>query len=266
MVKTKILSAILFVCLLVPLLVNAQGHPSFDRGSFISTKGDTLPYRILFPVNFDPTKKYPLILVLHGAGERGNNNESQLIYGTQLFMTDTIRQKYAAIVIYPQCPANSYWSNVKIEPDSATKKLKFIFQKDGPPTAAMRGLLGLVDEFLDKPYVNKHKVYVGGLSMGGMGTFELIGRKPNVFAAAFAICGGDNTLNAKKYAKKVPVWVFHGQKDSVVPYEHSESIVAAIKEAGGTPKYTLYPNDDHNSWNDAFKEPDLIPWLFTHTK
>jgi len=119
---------------------------------------------------------------------------------------------------------------------------------------------------LDKPYVNKHMVYVGGLSMGGMGTYEIIGRRPKVFAAAFAICGGDNTLNAKKYAKKVPLWVFHGAKDSVVPEAHSESIVAAIKDAGGDPKFTVYPNDDHNSWDDAFREPLLIPWLFSHTK
>ena len=102
--------------------------------------------------------------------------------------------------------------------------------------------------------------------MGGMGTFEIIARRPKVFAAAFAICGGDNTLNAKKYAKKVPLWVFHGAKDSIVPEFHSESIVAAIKNAGGDPKFTVYPNDDHNSWDDAFREPLLIPWLFSHTK
>ena len=95
----------------------------------------------------------------------------------------------------------------------------------------MQTLMGLVEEFLDKPYADKHKIYIGGLSMGGMGTFEIIGRKPNIFAAAFAMCGGDNTLNAKKYAKKVPIWVFHGEKDSVVPYTHSESIVCRYKRS-----------------------------------
>jgi predicted peptidase len=155
---------------------------------------------------------------------------------------------------------------VVIQTDSATRKLKFIFQYDMPPTKPMQSLMDMVNEFLDKPYIDKHKVYVGGLSMGGMGTFEIIGRMPNIFAAAFAMCGGDNTLNAKKYAKKVPLWVFHGEKDSVVPYTHSESIVAAIKAAGGDPRYTLYMHDDHNCWNDAFAEPDLIPWLFSHSK
>ncbi|MDB4921158.1 prolyl oligopeptidase family serine peptidase [Mucilaginibacter sp.] len=265
MKKAIFLPVILIVCLIRPTFLKAQNNSSFDRGSFIA-KGDTLPYRILFPQNFDPTKKYPLILVLHGAGERGNNNESQLLYGTKLFLKDTIREKYAAIVVYPQCPANGWWASNKFEEDSVTHKTKFIFLTNAPPTKAMQSLLGLVDQFLDKPFVNKHQVYIGGLSMGGMGTFEIIRRKPNVFAAAFAICGGDNTNNAKKYAKKVPLWIFHGQKDSLVPYAHSEAMVAAIKEAGGDPKYTLYPNDDHNSWNDAFAEPLLIPWLFAHTK
>jgi predicted peptidase len=119
--------------------------------------------------------------------------------------------------------------------------------------------MGCVAEFLQKPYVNKHRVYVGGLSMGGMGTFEIIGREPNVFAAAFAICGGDNTLNAKKYAKKVPLWIFHGGKDNVVSPDHSLVMVDAIKAAGGDPKFTLYPNDGHNCWDDAFAENDLLP-------
>jgi predicted peptidase len=265
MIKYKLSFLVLLIGLIFPVFLKAQKKSPFDRGSYI-LKGDTLHYRILFPLDFDASKKYPVILVLHGAGERGNDNEAELKYGTELFLRDTIREKYAAIVIYPQCPASSYWSDVKIQKDSASQKLKFIFQVDAPPTKAMQCLLGFVDELLDKPYVDKHKFYVGGLSMGGMGTLEIIGRKPGVFAAAFSICGGDNTLNAKKYAKKVPLWIFHGEKDSVVPYEHSESIVAAIKEAGGKPKYTLYPNDDHNSWNDAFAEPLLIPWLFSHNK
>jgi predicted peptidase len=265
MAKYKSLYIGLIFCLTLPVLSSAQGKLAFERGSFILKK-DTLAYRILFPLNFDPSKKYPLVLVLHGAGERGNDNEAQLKYGTDLFLRDTIRKKYAAIVIFPQCLTKDFWSNVKINQDSVTKKNTFNFQEEAPPTKAMQLLMGLVANFIDKPFVNAHKIYVGGLSMGGMGTFEIIGREPAVFAAAFAICGGDNTANAKKYAKKVPLWIFHGQKDSVVPFTHSEVVVAAIKQAGGDPKFTVYPNDDHNSWDDAFAEPMLIPWLFSHRK
>jgi predicted peptidase len=261
----KILLAVMLgICLALPVFSQTPDPSAFDRGSFIN-KNDTIPYRILFPKNFDPKKKYALLFVLHGAGERGNNNVSQLAYGTPLFLNDTIRAKYPAIVIFPQCPANSFWSNVKIGKDAAGK-ITWTFIEGGDPTVAMKGLLGLVAQMLDKPYVDKHHMYIGGLSMGGMGTFEILRRKPELFAAAFTICGGDNTLNAKIYAKKVPLWIFHGAKDSVVPFDHSQVMVNAIKAAGGDPKFTVYPNDDHNSWNDAFAEPDLIPWLFAHKK
>ncbi|WP_454801709.1 carboxylesterase family protein [Mucilaginibacter phyllosphaerae] len=262
--KLIILGMLGTMYLAFPFLAQAQTNSAFDRGSFIN-KTDTLPYRILFPKKFDPNKKYPLVIVLHGAGERGNDNDAQIKYGPKLFLNDTIRQNYPAIVVFPQCPTNSYWANVKVD-TSATGKRIFHFQEGGDPTRAMTMLLGMVDQMLDKPFISKKQVYIGGLSMGGMGTFEILRRKPNTFAAAFTICGGDNTNNVKKYAKKVPLWVFHGLKDSVVPFDHSQVMVDALKAAGADPKFTIYPNDDHNSWDDAFAEPQLIPWLFSHSK
>ncbi|MCC8410460.1 prolyl oligopeptidase family serine peptidase [Mucilaginibacter sp. UR6-1] len=263
----KKLSTLLFILtVLTAAIGRAQDKTAFDKGLY-AEKGDTLKYRILFPVQFDPNTKYPLIIVLHGAGERGNNNEAQLAYGTNLFLSQEVRQQYQAIVVYPQCPADSYWSNVDIQKDSLSGKRKFYFQEaKAEPTKAMKALMGLTQELLDKPYVNKKQVYIGGLSMGGMGTYEMLRRKTKVFAAAFAICGGDNTLNAKIYAKKVPLWIFHGAKDNVVPVDHSEVMVAAIREAGGDPRYTVYPKALHDSWTQAFAEPDLLPWLFSHKK
>ena len=146
--KKIFLGGISGLCLLFPFLSKAQNLSSFDRGSFIN-KGDTLPYRILFPKNFDATKKYPLIFVLHGSGERGNNNDAQLAYGPKLFLNDTIRAKYPAIVVFPQCPAISYWSNVKIDNDTSGKMI-FHFLEGGEPTSAMKSLLGLVSQMLDK--------------------------------------------------------------------------------------------------------------------
>lgn len=252
------------LCLAFPVFSQAQST-AFDKGMYVN-KTDTLPYRILMPRDFDPKVKYPLIIVLHGSGERGTDNEAQLKYGTGLFLSDGTRTNFPAIVVYPQCPKDSYWSNVKIQPDSVTHKRTFNFQEGGEPTKAMHALMGLVDNLLDKPYVNKHQVYVGGLSMGGMGTFEILRREPKVFAAAFAICGGDNTNNVKIYAKKVPLWIFHGAKDETVSLDHSQVIVEALKAVGADPKFTIYPNDGHNSWDDAFAEPELLPWLFSHKK
>ncbi|GAB2704950.1 dienelactone hydrolase family protein [Mucilaginibacter koreensis] len=244
-----------------PVLGQGQVNSAYERGSYIS-KGDTLPYRILFPLNFNPAQKYPLLIVLHGGGERGNDNEAQLKWGSDLFLRDSIRNEYRAIVVFPQCSKDSYWSNVKI--DTVDGKRTFHFREGGEPTKAMHALLGLIDQLTDKPYINTKRIYAGGLSMGGMGTFELLRRKPKLFGAAFTIAGGDNTNNAKAYAKRVPLWIFHGEKDDVVPADHSRVMITAIQEAGGNPKLTLYPNDTHNSWTDAFNEPAFLFWLFSH--
>jgi predicted peptidase len=261
--KILLIGLLSAIGLAFPHFSKAQSAPTYEAGMF-TAKGDTMAYRILFPVSFDPAKKYPVVFILHGSGERGSDNQAQLKYGSNLFLQGPVRQAYPAFIIFPQCPNDGFWSDVQMTHDSAGNK--FVFPTDAKPTKAMHALMAFVDDFLDKPYVNKHQVYVGGLSMGGFGTFEIIGREPKVFAAAFPMCGGDNTLNAKKYAKKVPLWIFHGAKDDKVSPDHSIVMVDAIKEAGGDPKFTLYPNDGHDCWDDAFNEPDLLPWLFSHTK
>ncbi len=245
--------------------VKAQDFSKFEKKTFV--KGiDTLQYRILYPKNFDKTKNYPLILVLHGAGERGSDNEKQLTHGAKLFLDEQVREKYPAVVVFPQCPASSYWSNVTIKVDSSTKKRLFEFQSGGKPTAAMGSLIKFVNDFIKEPYLDKNRLYVGGLSMGGMGTFELLWRKPGKFVAAFPICGGGSPEKVKKYAKKTDFWVFHGDADAVVDPENSEIMVKALKENGANVKFTLYPGVNHNSWDNAFAEPDLLPWLFKHVK
>jgi predicted peptidase len=113
--------------------------------------------------------------------------------------------------------------------------------------------------------VDDERVYVGGLSMGGMGTFELVRRMPKTFAAAFPICGGANPATAKKM-DDVDWWIFHGAKDDVVPPRHSEVMVKALKKEGANVKFTLYPNANHNSWDPAFTEPELLSWLFSKKK
>lgn len=249
---------------MAPVIVQAQNYNMYEKGSFIH-KRDTLPYRILFPDHFDPAKKYPLVFVLHGSGERGNDNNAQLSHGASLFLQVNVRSQFPCIVVFPQCPQKDFWSNTIFQQTPDGKEKRY-FQTGGEPTKAMAMLIGLTNAMLDKPFVDKHKVYIGGLSMGGMGTYEILRRKPDLFAAAFAICGGDNTANAKKYAQKVPLWIFHGEKDDVVNPRYSEMMVVAIKQAGGKPKFTLYANDGHNSWDDAFAEPELLPWLFSNSK
>ena len=246
----------------VGTLAFAQDRSAFKKVVFV--KGaDTLKYRILYPENFDASKKYPVVIFLHGSGERGNDNEKQLSNGSKMFLGDEFRKKFQAVVVFPQCSEDSYWSNVEIE--TVTGKRFFNFLTGGAPTKAMALLLGLTDELVKKSFADQTKIYVGGLSMGGMGTFELLRRSPKTFAAAFAICGGDNVGNVKKY-KKVPLWIFHGGLDDVVNPQISYNIYHALKEIGHTPKFTVYPKANHNSWDSTFAEPGLMPWLFSQTK
>lgn len=255
---------ILSLCLIFSFpLLNAQDLKKYEYGSFMK-RGDSIHYRILFPENFNPTKKYPVLFVLHGRGESGSDNEKQLTHGARLFLRDDIRKNFPAIVVFPQCPADSYWANVNITTNDKGKR-KFSFVEAGKPTRAMRALQGMVKDFLKKPFLDKKQVYVGGLSMGGMGTYELLRRQRRTFAAAFAICGGDNTNNIKKY-QNVPLWIFHGGKDDIVDPAFSMAIAERLKTVGDEVKFTLYPNANHNSWDNAFAEPGLLPWLFGHKR
>jgi predicted peptidase len=255
---------LIFLLVLSTMLISAfaQDLAKFKKETFIKGS-DTLKYRILYPEKFDAVKKYPVVFFLHGSGERGSDNEKQLAHGSKMFLANDFRKKFEAIVVFPQCTEDSYWSNVEME--TVTGKRFFNFLKGGAPTKAMALLLGLTDELVKKPFADQTKIYLGGLSMGGMGTFELLRRTPKTFAAAFAICGGDNVANVKKY-KKVPLWIFHGGLDDVVNPQLSYNIYHALKEIGHTPKFTVYPKANHNSWDATFAEPDLMPWLFSNIK
>ena len=124
----------------------------------------------------------------------------------------------------------------------------------------------LMNNMVKEGMAKTRQIYVGGLSMGGFGTFEILWRKPHFFAAAFPICGGGNPGKVEVYARKFPIWVFHGGSDPVVPVANSHLMVNALKAAGADVKYTEYPGVGHDSWKNAFAEPELLPWLFAQTK
>ncbi len=243
----------------------AQDLSLYQKEIFIMG-GDTLPYRLLFPKNYEEKKTYPIVFFLHGRGESGTDNQRQLTHGSKMFLLDSIRDNYPAFVVFPQCPANNYWSNVPtILQNEPTLQRTFYFIKGGPPSQPMQLLTFLVDNILQRLPVNRQQVYVAGLSMGGMGTFELVYRKPNTFAAAVAICGGANPASAA-VIKNTAWWLFHGLKDDVVPPAFSQTIALALKQAGAKVQLTLYPNANHNSWDPAFAEPDLFSWMFAQKR
>lgn len=258
---------LLMFCLLGQLhFLQAQESAIYQKQQlFCGT--DTLPYRLLLPANFDPQQSYPLVLFLHGGGERGNNNESQLLHGSQLFLQAGVRQQFPAIVVFPQCPSNTSWSNVRVIMDSVTKVRNRYFQEEAEPTYAMMMLMQLVRELNKQFRIKQDQQYVMGLSMGAMGTYEMVKRMPNTFAAAIAICGGANPNNAR-WMKHTAFWIFHGDADDVVPVQHSKDMAAALQQFydAADMQLTIYPGVKHNSWDKAFAEPELLPWLFSHKR
>ncbi len=240
--------------------VFGQDLSLFQKFWFIQS-GDTLPYRLLLPENFDASKKYPLVLFLHGSGERGRDNEKQLTHGAKLFLQAANQKNFPAIVVFPQCSERSFWSNTQfLFNDKNERSLYFV--NGGEPSTPMKMLISLVNNLFVQYKIKKDQVYAGGLSMGGMGTFELVNRMPHTFAAAIPICGGANPSIASNL-KQTNWWVFHGAKDNVVPPAYSENMVKAMKKNAVPVKFTLYPDANHNSWDAAFSEPDLLRWLFS---
>lgn len=249
---------VLIVLLLLFFLKYSSAQ--FEAASYMSN-GFTLPYQVMFPENYDESKSYPLFVFLHGAGERGNDNEKQLTHGKQ-FLIDNFQSAYPSIVIAPQCPLDNFWSN--IEMNQIGRKMTMTFGVTDQPTAAMSTLINLIQNWISSGSVNPSQVYVGGLSMGAMGTLELLWRIPQTFTAAFAICGGMDLDKLPGFSNNTPVWLFHGDADVVVPVENSRKINEQMLKQGREVKYTEYPGVNHNSWEKAFREKDLVPWLINH--
>lgn len=186
--------------------VNAQELSLYQKKEYLYSAGKILPYRILYPENYDKNKKYPLVLFLHGAGERGNNNEKQLIHGARLFLKEEHRNNFRSIVVFPQCPENNFWSSVTI--DRNKTPAAFEFNYDNPITWPLDAVQRLVKQLLKEEAIDKKRCYITGLSMGGMGTFELLYRFPKIFAAAMPICGGGDAFRYDERVKNTSFWFF----------------------------------------------------------
>ncbi len=241
----------------------AQVTDPYQQKTYLAKNGTEIPYRILYPAGFDPSRKYPLVLFLHGAGERGNDNRAQLVHGSSLFLEK--QAQFPAIVVFPQCPKDRYWSSVKIDRSKPKNRFEYDYESTSE-TPELSAVMELVKDLGRKHRIDRSRMYIMGLSMGGMGTFEAITRHPRTFAAAVPVCGGGDASLVDKFAKKVPVWIFHGADDSVVHVDYSREMVKAAEAAGGKVKYTEYPGVGHDSWNNAFAEADLLPWLFSQKK
>lgn len=210
------------------------------------TKTLWLQYLLHLPPGYgdDPQQRWPMILFLHGSGQRGTDVEQVKKHG----MPKLVEQQpdFPAIVVSPQCPPESNW----------------IWQ--------LEALDALFDEITTSYAVDLDRVYLTGLSMGGFGTWHYAARHPERFAAVVPICGGGDWYagfpEKACVLKHVPLWVFHGADDEVVLPSESQELVDALQACGGNVRFTLYPGVGHNSWDLAYAEPDLLPWLFAQAR
>lgn len=258
----KKLIGLSLLCWTIAIMANAQ-HEAYRANSYISKEGDSLHYRQLSPLQIEKGEKYPLVLFLHGAGERGSNNQSQLTHGGGMFSNPVNRERYPAFVLFPQCPAELYWP-------SPTRPGSFHEGNPFPYNATISRPLALTMELLGEVIatypVDKDRIYVVGLSMGGMGTFDLVRRYPDLFAAAIPICGGIHGERLHNFKTNTSFRIFHGDADAVVPVRYSREAYLKLKAEGVNVEYIELPGVNHNSWDPAFNRDDFMPWLFEQNK
>lgn len=239
--------------------IAATAQEEFKRCIFVNGS-DTLRYRELTPERPD-ADTYPLVVFMHGAGERGTDNEKQLVHGSQMWLNPINRKKFPAYVIFPQCPEDGYWAYTErpasFEPDAMP-----ILDE---PTKYIKLVRGLVNKYIGEGNIDTNRIYLVGLSMGAMAVYDLAERYPQMFAAAVPICG---TVNPKRLnnCRTVRFSIYHGDADNVVPVEASRRAYKRLKEIGASVDYMEFPGCNHGSWNPAFTQPNFMKWLFSNTR
>lgn len=250
--KLLLLLLALFV-LIAPLRAQTD---EFEFRTSKAPNGLTIPFRLLLPLNYDRTQRYPLVLFLHGAGERGTDNKAQLKHGAPTFLPGDVRQRFPCFVMAPQCPPDQKWTDIE-------------WRAGGPmppePSVPMQLTLDAIDALMKDYNIDRERLYVTGLSMGGYGAWDLACRQPERWAAAVPICGGGDRRSAAR-AKGVAIWAFHGDSDQAVPVERSREMIEGLRAAGATPLYSEYPTVSHDSWTSAYGEPELLSWMFAQRR
>lgn len=213
----------------------SQTRRTFERQA---QRTYSLPYLLYTPPDYHDHDEWPLVMFLHGLGERGSDLERLKLHGLPRLIE--AGRDYPFVVISPQCPITEYW-----------------------PTQT-EALNALLDEALDVLKINPARVYLTGLSMGGYGTWHLAAQYPQRFAAIAPICGGGSWWMRDRL-KTIPTWVFHGADDDVVTLSESERMVEMLRQKGAHVRFTVYPGVKHNSWDPAYDEPELFPWMLNHS-
>lgn len=247
------------------------------KNTFLASNGLKMPYRLFHPYDTS-IKKKPLIVFLHGRGDRGTDNDAKIyheagiITNTNSLLTEEMQAKYPCYILVPQCSdktINEEWAKwIGNTPETPFEGLG----KDGSysmnrlPSASGEAALELIDKVIKNNTIDTNRIYIIGLSMGGFGTWEFVARKPNLFAAAIPMAGYSDASQIEKI-QHIPFWIFHGSADKWNPVEGSRTMYKLLKEKNADVSYTEYKNTHHgDAFQKAFNEETLIPWLFSKSK
>ena len=246
---SRSLAALVGTLLLFALPAAARtDDAAFQKRNYQSGSGAITPYRLFVPPSYDPKKRYPLVLWLHGAAGRGNDNILEIsegnTLGTHIWTKPENQAKFPAFVLAPQCPAEKFWA----------------YPRDQHMPEQLRVALEILDAVETEFSIDRDRVYVAGQSMGGEGTWAALRYAPGRFAAALSLCGYLAPEEAAA-VPHIPVWIFQGEDDPIVPLAEARTFVAALRRAGGEIKYQEYPGIKHQVWEKAFLEPGLVDWL-----
>lgn len=223
----------------------AQDDSSAKPGEQVETKstvkvGETeseIRYLLYLPKNYESAKSVPLVIFLHGSGERGDDLQQVAKWGPPQMIAQG--KSFDAIMVSPQCDSGKRWN-----PDE---------------------IAALADSLAEKYKVDRTRMYLTGLSMGGYGTWATLAKFPKLFAAGIPICGGGDPGQAE-ILKSIPIWAFHGDKDDAVPVEKTKEMIEAINKVGGKAKMTIYEGVGHQSWSQTYDNPEVFQWLFEQVR
>jgi len=218
-----------------------------------------MPYRLFRP---DMKGKVPLVIYLHGSGGLGDDNLKQLglgnVFGTRVWLLPENQKRYPCYVVVPQTDRG--WCRYDFSQQSAGPAKIIPGLGDGARLA-----LEIVDDLCHEFPIDRQRIYVTGQSMGGEGTWHMTAQRPKLFAAAVICCGG-NTADDPKQSLGTPLWAFHGDADQTIPVAETRERIAELRRAGGHPLYTEYAGIDHNVWEWAYTEPELVKWVFAQRR
>lgn len=231
----------------------------FTKQNFTTDGGFSLPYRMYIPKNYDCGEYYPLLVVLHGAGERGTDNEVQISCNIDGLFGFDYSPAWNSIVIVPQCPEDSQW--VETPWEDGNYRISEV-----PESVPLRAVVDLIKELRENYNIDDRRIYVTGLSMGGFGTWDLLARHGGLFAAGMPVCGGGDPTKSR-ILSEIPIRTFHGLLDTTVPTEGTREMYAAISAEGkGRIYYKEYEDVGHDAWNRAYGDINNQNWLFSKKK